>query len=128
MTAGRRMALLLAGTAALTAATILSAAFAPPGPVLPLASAAYVACVLWAVLARSRHDAAAWRVRLGPIALALALLASLVDRHLVVASRGVAPDDIAAVATSIGCSSRRSVRRASPAIPSPSAPHSRRMR
>ena len=102
MTAGRRMALLLAGTAALTAATILSAAFAPPGPVLPLASAAYVACVLWAVLARSRHDAAAWRVRLGPIALALALLASLVDRHLVVASRGVAPDDIAAVATSIG--------------------------
>lgn len=93
-----RMRLVLAGTAALSAATMLDAVATGPGVLLAAGFALYLVLALWSVLARSSGPGvtdATGRGRLGLLALATALVVALADRHLVVASRGLAPDDLA---------------------------------
>lgn len=96
MQAGDRMALVLAGTLSVSIATIAGAADARLGPALPVGFAAAVALALWAVLARAsmRPDGPRHR-RAGLLALALGAALALADRHQVVASHGLAPDDLA---------------------------------
>lgn len=102
MSAWRRIALVLGGTAVLSAATIAKAVLATSLPLVPLAFAVYLALAIWAVLARpSRSGDGLRRGRSGAVALAIALVAALVDRHQVVASRGVAPDDVAVALMSL---------------------------
>ena len=97
------MALVLGATAALSAATIANAALPITFPVVPVAFAAYLALVLGAVLAPAgRAGGLSVRTRLGPVALCVALLVALLDRHQLVASRGVAPDDIAVAVVAAG--------------------------
>jgi len=94
------MALVLGGTAALSAATTLSSALQTTIPLVPLAFAAYLALALWAVLTPRGVPAGLLpRAGLGPLALAAALVVALLDRHQLVASRGVAPDDVAVTLT-----------------------------
>jgi hypothetical protein len=96
VTPSSRMSLVLLGTAALSAVTIASAADPGVGAGLALGFAAYLLLVVWSVLARARRAAAAEPpARLGALALAGGLALALVDRHQVVASRGLAPDDVA---------------------------------
>ena len=96
------MALVLGGTAALSAALIASSALRPTIPVVPLAFAAYLALALWAMLAPpGQAGRPLWPASLGPLALAASLMVALLDRHQLVASRTVAPDDVAATATAV---------------------------
>ena len=93
------MALVLGGTAALSAAIIASSGLGTASPVVPLAFAAYLALALWAVLARPAGTARPRGPgRLGPAALAAALVIALLDRHQLISSRGPAPDDVAVAA------------------------------
>lgn len=97
------MALVLGATAALSAATIANAALPSTVPVLPLAFAAYLALLLGAVLAPpGRAGGLSARTRLGPVALAVALVTAILDRHQLVSSRGVAPDDVAVAVVAAG--------------------------
>ena len=104
MDAGRRMALVLAGTAAASAATIAGALEPRLGVTLTLGFGVLVALALWAVLARrgAATDRSA-HPRMGLVALAAAAALALADRHLVVASRGVAPDDLAVAVLVVAC-------------------------
>ena len=102
-----RMRLVLVGTAALSATTMLGAVEPRPGVALAAGFAVYVGLTLWSVLARPARTAriagAADHGRLGLQALAVAAVLALADRHLVVASPVLAPDDIAVAVTAVVC-------------------------
>ena len=104
MGAGRRMALVLAGTAAVSCATIAGALEPGLGATLAIGFGALVALALWAVLARVRATPGpSGHERAGLVALAGAACLALADRHLVVASRGPAPDDVAVALLVLAC-------------------------
>lgn len=99
-----RMRLVLIGTAAVSAATMLSAVEPRLGVILAAGFAVYIGLAVWSVLARPKYLAgAANHGRFGLVVLAAAAAVALADRHLVVASRGLAPDDIAIAITVVVC-------------------------
>ena len=100
----QRIRLVLIGTAALSVATMLGAVEPRPGVILAAGFAVYLGLTVWSVLARpARTAGAADHGRYGLLALAAAAGLALADRHLVVASRGLAPDDIAIGVTIVVC-------------------------
>ena len=98
------MAIVLLGTASVSATTMLAAA-EPRLAAIPVAgSATYLAFTLWSVLMRPERSAGGVHgARTGLVALAAALALALADRHQVVASRGPAPDDIATALAVLVC-------------------------
>lgn len=114
MDAERRMSLVLAGTAAASVGTIAGALEPRSGPTLAIGFGTFVVLALWGVLARRRaatDDAGpgpaarlrAGHGRAGLLALAAAAVLGLADRHLIVASRGIAPDDVAVAMLVLAC-------------------------
>lgn len=98
------MGLVLGGTAAVSAATIAGALEGRLGVALALGFGALVALALWAVLARGRAaPGGPAHPRTGLLAIAAASALALADRHLIVASRGVAPDDVAVAVLVVAC-------------------------
>jgi hypothetical protein len=111
-----RMWLVLLGTAALSLTTILGALDDRLGVILAGGFAVYIALTAWPVLAgpsdgrgRARDPRSFAPVPgavsggAGLVALSAAGALALADRHLVVASRGVAPDDVAVALLSAVC-------------------------
>lgn len=105
---GTRMRLVLLGTLAVSAATMLAAVEPRLGVALAFGFATYVGLTVWSVLARPRAGAVE-SGRCGLLALAVAEVLALADRHLVVSSRGLAPDDVAVaviVVVAVGLAAR----------------------
>lgn len=104
MQRAERMRLVLIGTAAVSAATMLGAVEPRLAVVLALGFAVYIGLAAWSVLARAQRTRGPTDDgRFGLVVLAAAAAVALADRHLVVASRGLAPDDIAIAVTVVVC-------------------------
>ncbi len=104
MSAAARMRLVLAATALLSATTMLGAVDARLGVLHAAGFAAFLGLTVWSVLVRRSDPVGeASPERAGLIAVAAAVVLAIADRHLVVASRGVAPDDVAAAVTVTVC-------------------------
>lgn len=98
------MCLVLFGTAALSLTTILAALDLRLSGILAAGFAVYIALTAWSVLAGPSDERDHSGVpRGGLLALAGAGALALADRHLVVASRGIAPDDLAVALLAAVC-------------------------